>query len=671
MNLSEILKANNLAEKLSEDKLNEISNQVVERFNNDKQSRSDKLDKLNEIVKLSLSISDEKSYPWPGASNTIFPLISTAVMDFGAKCSPEILRDDFIVKAKVVGKDDGRPLYNVGGEKVINPETNEPVLIEVSSKQKRGDRVSTVMNYQLTESIKNWTENTDKLCISLAATGTMFKKTFYDGKKTVSELIYPDKLFVHDQTTDFDLAAKTHVQELYSIEIQQKIRSGFFVEFIYDEGSSDSASSLLQNDLSQVQDSGQNDANSGLHIFLEQCCYLDLDDDGLEEPYVVTVHQKSNTVVRIKPLFEEGDVERKGGKILSIKADNPYIPYHFIPSPDGSFYGIGLGHLLFNINKATNSSINQLTDAGTLQNTGGGFIAKSLKIRGGSFKMKPNEYKMVDSFGSSIRDAIVSLPTPEPSQTLFALLGFLTQAGKELGSLRDSLTGENAANVQATTMMALVEQGITQFRSIYKRIYRSLKKEFKIIYDINGKFLSQEEYADILDEPIAEVDVKADFSKGGFDIVPVSDGASITNTQRLAKSNFLMQFMNDPFIDQILLRQRILSGFGIENYQELITAPPPSQPDANTILAQAELQKAENRVKEVQIKAIETSAKIEQDRIESQKTLSQIKEIESKVLKNIADATSKEIENVQKIGETIERDIRANITTKTINEQED
>jgi chaperonin GroES len=666
MDIKEILKISNLAEELEDDKLTEIGNQVVKRFNDDKQSRSDKLKTLEEIVKLSLSITDEKSFPWPGASNTIFPLISTAVMDFGSKCSPEILRDDFIVKAKVIGKDDGTPLYSVGGEKMINPETNEPILKDVSAKQKRGDRVSTVMNYQLTESIDNWCENTDKLTISLAATGTMFRKTFYNGKKIVSELIYPDKLFVHDQTVDFDLAPKTHVQELYDVEIQRKIRSGFFKEFVYSEESSDSVAALLQNDLSNSQNEGSNDTNSGLHIFLEQCCWLDLDEDGLDEPYVVTAHQSSNTVVRIAPLFDKSDIEKEGDKIISISYKNPYTVFNFIPSPDGSFYGVGLGHLLFNINKGVNSSINQLTDAGTLQNTGGGFIAKSLKIRGGAFKMKPNEYKMVDSFGSSIRDSIVSLPTPEPSQTLFALLGFLTQAGKELGSLKDSLTGENAANVQATTMMALVEQGITQFRSIYKRIYRSLKKEFKLIYSINGKHLSQKEYADILDEAIAEVDVKADFSKGGFDIVPVADGASITNTQRVAKAGFLMQFMNDPFTDQILLRQRILSGFGIENYQELVTSPPPAQPDANTILAQAEMMKAENRIKEIQIKAIETSSKIQEDRIQSEKTLSEIKEIESKVLKNIADATSKELENAQKIEQSIEQNIRANINNEQV-----
>jgi len=669
MDLKTILNSSNIVDNLNDEQKSSISSQVIERYNNDLQSRKDKQDKLEEIVKLSLSITDDKAFPWAGASNTIYPLISTAIIDFGAKCSPEILRDDFIVKSKVIGKDDGKPAYNRAGEVMIDEEAGLPVLQGVSEKQERGDRVATYMNYQLSEELEGWQEDTDKLLVSIAATGMMFRKTYYTDKTLESEIIYPDKLILHDKTTKFNSAPITHIIELYENQIQEKIRRGVFIDFSYsDEG--ESTAQVTSNDLSNAQDeSSAGNINSGLHIFLEQCCWLDLDGDDFLEPYVVTIHSSSNTVVRIMPRFKEQDIERKGNKIVSIKAHNPYTPYSFLPSPDGSFYGLGLGHLLFNLNKSINTSINQLTDAGTLQTTGGGFIAKSLKIRGGAFKMKPNEYKMVDSFGSSIRDSIVSLPTPEPSQTLFTLLGFLTQSGKELGSLRDVLNGENAANVQATTMMALVEQGITQFKSIYKRIYRSLKSEFKLIYSINSEHLSKEKYAEIIDEPLISVSVKNDFTKKGFDIVPIADVASVTNTQRMARASFLMQFLNDPFIDQMLLRQRILSGFNIENYEELITAPPPAQPDANTILAQAELTNKETKLKEIQIKTAETLGKMEKGQYEVEKIIAEIKEKESQALKNISDAFAKERETVLKTAESINRDIESRANKRNGNNE--
>lgn len=666
MKLDQVLKSNNIAELLDDEARAKISSQVVERYNNDFQSRRPKLEKLDEIIKLSLSIVDEKSFPWAGASNVNYPLISTAILDFSAKCSPEILKDDAIVKCKVIGKDDGKPAYNVGGELMVDEKTGLPKLKGVSEKQKRGDRVATYMNYQLADEIENWQENTDKLLISVAAVGMMFRKTYEGANGIESEIVYPDKLILHDKTTNFSRAPITHIIELYESEIQEKIRRGSFIEFDYDD-TGESISQVSSVDLSNAQDeSSQGTVNSGLHIFLEQCCWLDLDDDGLLEPYVVTIHSASNKIVRLLPRFKENDIEREGKKIVAIKADNPYTPYSFMPSPDGSFYGIGLGQLLLNLNKSINTSINQLTDAGTLQNTGGGFIAKTLKIRGGSFKMRPNEYKMVDSLGGSIRDSIVPLPTPEPSQTLFALLGFLTQSGKELGSLRDVLNGENAANVQATTMMALVEQGITQFKSIYKRIYRSLKTEFRLIYDINSTYLTNKKYAEILDEPLTDVDVKGDFSKKGFDIVPVADVASVTNTQRIARASFLMQFLNDPYIDQMLLRQEILSGGNIPNYKDLIVAPPPAGPDVNTILAQAELTNKETKLKEIEIKTAETLGKMEKGKFELQKLIAEIGEIRTQSIKNLADASAKERETVIKTADAINRDIES----RTLNMRE-
>lgn len=666
MELKTILSGDNLVELLEDNKSADIAQQVTERFNKDKQSRSEKQKLLEELVRLSLSVMDEKAYPWPGASNVNFPLISTASIDFSAKCSPEILRDDFIVKAKIIGSDEGKPSYTVGGEKMIGPD-GMPILTEVGAKYKRGSRVCTYMNYQLTEEVENWVEDTDRLTVSLPVVGTMFRKTYSaSGGKINSDLIYPDKLIVHDQTTKFEKAAITHIQELYSNEIQERIRKGFFKEFIYDVDGSDSVSSVNNVDISNAQNGNVNNEDSGLHIFLEQCCYLDLDDDGFLEPYTATVHKKTDTLVRLVPRFKQSDVKKEGNKIVEIKANNPYTVYRFIPSIDGSFYGVGLGHLLYNLNKSANSSINQLMDAGTLQNTGGGFIAKSLKIRGGSFKTRPNEYHQVDSYGSAIRDSVFQMPTPQPSQTIFALLGFLTEAGRELGSLRDSLTGETAANVQATTMMALVEQGITQFRSIFKRIRRSLKEEFKIIYNINEENLTNKIYAEVLDEPIAEVDVKSDFARKGFDIVPVADGASLTSSQRMAKASFLMQFLNDPYTNQMLLRQRIFSDFAIEDYEDLITPPPPPQPDAATILAQAELAKAENRLKEVQIKAIETSANIEKVKFDNEKTLSEIKEIETQALKNISEAFKTEREAIINTANAVRQEIERRVKDQTI-----
>lgn len=678
MELQEILDSKNIAKTLSKSKdgsseLQKIANQVTKQYTNDIQSLSDKLDLLTKIVKFALNVNEGKSFPWENASNVIFPLIATAAIEFNAKAYPEICQDGFIVKAKTYGNDKGEPMLDTLGKIMIDPtneSSNEPIMQNVGLKEKRGERVANFMNWQLNENIENWEENQDKLLLALPIVGMMFKKTYWNEieKKVASELIFPDKLIINNAATSFAKAPATHIRELYTHQIQEKIRSGIFDEFIYDEDNT-VTDDFVQNALSNAQDDKKSELSNNLHIFLEQHCWYDLDGDGFLEPYAITIHKSSNTVVRMVKRFDKNDITRNDKKEISfIRPINIFTSFSFMPSPDGSFYSIGLGQLLFNLNKTINSNINQLVDAGTLANTGGGFISKSLKIRGGNFKFRPGEYKQVDSFGGPLRDSFASFPTPEPSQTLFALIGFLVDTGKELGSLRDVLTGEQAGNIQATTMMALVEQGVKQFKAIYKRVYLSLKKEFKLIVDINAENLTNKKYAEVLDEEVGDVDIKADFNKKGYNLVPVADISSITNLQRMAKGNFLMQFLQDPYINGKLVRQRIFDSYNIEDKDKLIVEPPPPSPDMGTILAKAEVDKAANRLKEIELKAIEAMGKMESMKFEKEKMIAEIEKIRSEALKNIADAAANEqdiqLRTIVAGSEAIRKDIEANANVR-------
>ncbi len=659
MKLQDILNANNIAEVLNKtdtgkNELGKIASQVNTQFTNDLQSRSDKQELLKNIVKFALNVTEGKAFPWENASNVIFPLTSIAAIEFNSKAYPEICRDDFVVKAKTYGKDGGEPMTSVVGKIMIDPTTTNsetkqggmPFMQNVGLKEKRGARVSEFMNWQLNEDIDDWEENEDKLLLALPIVGMMFKKTYWDEdrKKVASELVYPDKLIINNAATSLNKAPFTHIIELYTHEIQKKIKSGYYQEFIYDEDNT-SGDGYIEGDISNVQNAGQSQISSNLQIFLEQSCWYDLDDDGFLEPYSVTIHKLTNQVVRMVKRFDKSDiVKNKKGHLQEIKPVNIFTATSFIPSPDGSYYSIGFGQLLFNINKTINSNINQLVDAGTLQNTGGGFISKSLKIAGGNFKFRPGEYKQVDNFGAPLRDSFAPFQAPEPSQTLFLLLGFLVDAGKELGSLKDIIAGDKASNMAPGVMMALVEQGAKQFRPIFKRVYLALKKEFKLIAAINAEKVSNKKYAEVLDEDIIKVDVKADFTKKGFNIVPVADISSITHMQRMAQGAFLMQFLQDPYIDAKENRKRILKAHNIEDIDKLIVDPPAAPPDMGVILAQAEQDKAANRAKEVEIKSIQLMSEIEDLKIDKEKKIAEIEKLRSEAMKNVANAAANDKE---------------------------
>ena len=63
------------------------------------------------------------------------------------------------------------------------------------------------------------------------------------------------------------------------------------------------------NEAEKVTDAADNPCK-----FIEQQCYFDLDDDGYEEPYIVTIYYPTKQVLRVVARFDENSimVRRKG-----------------------------------------------------------------------------------------------------------------------------------------------------------------------------------------------------------------------------------------------------------------------------------------------------------------------------------------------------------------------
>ena len=200
-----ILSTDNLASILSEETRALIASEVMTRYNTDLQSRSEKQKVLQDLVKCTLAIGDKRSFPFEGSSNIMFPLISTACVDFSAKCYTESFKDGNIVKAKVIGNDDGEVMKDLEGNEMRNDdgsvamldETGLPAIQNVGAKLKRGQRIATVMNYQLNEEIENYEKDMDALFMGLATLGIMFKKNYYDNN---DQCIKSDQCYYLEQT---------------------------------------------------------------------------------------------------------------------------------------------------------------------------------------------------------------------------------------------------------------------------------------------------------------------------------------------------------------------------------------------------------------------------------------------------------------------------------------
>lgn len=575
LKIQEIVQNTNVAANLDEDTLTKIGNDVVEGYNDDKQSRSEWEKKAKEYFELALQVAKEKSFPWPKASNVKFPLVSIASMQFGARAYPTLVPSTGkIVQMRVLGKDPD-------GEKF-----------------KRAQRVSTHMNYQLTVQMEDWEEDYDKLLIMLPIIGVAFKKTYYDSslRRNKSCLVLPQNLVVNYWTKSLEESFRiTEVLYLTRNQVKERQLQDIYLADV------DLGDPVLEVDT----DNEKRDLKpvkvdqSTPYKILEQHTFLDLDDDGYFEPYIVTVDYHTTKVLRIVPRFKQENIDTNvDGDVVSIKPDHYYTKFPFFPNPDGSFYDLGFGHLLGPINEAVNTLINQLVDSGTIRNLQAGFVGKGIQIRKGEQRFQPGEWKQVNAIGDDLRKQIVPLPSNEPSKVLFELLGLLIQSGKELASIAEIFVGKMPGqNTPAYTTKETVEQGMKLFTAIYKRVYRAQSKELKKLYELNRYYLDPEEYVSVLDEPIQQ----SDYDAPPDDLIPAADPSASSNTEKLAKVEALAQLLPLGTINPMALTMRWLEAMDETQPEQLIIPPEQQQqkpdPKVEAEMAKTQIKQAESQQK--------------------------------------------------------------------------
>ena len=567
MKLEKIIDSTNVAESLKEDKLQKIGDDAVSGYESDLLSRKPWEEDLKNWTDLALQIAAAKTFPWPNAANIKFPLLATAAMQFAARAYPTLVPSNGqVVKCKVVGYD------------------------QDGSKSMRADRISKHMSYQVLEQMDDWEEDMDKLLITLPIAGTCFKKTYWDAakQKNCSKLVLPKTLVVNYFCRNMNDAERvTEVLFLTKRRITERKNQGVYLDVNLGDPTSNGDDPTTSVNKAFQLDVIDDDTTP--YTILEQHTYLDLDEDGYAEPYIVTVDLNTHKVLRIVPRFTQDDViVNANNKVVSIEAIQYYTKYSFIPNPDGGFYDIGFGRLLGPINNSANTIINQLVDAGSLSNLQAGFIGKGLRIKMGESRFQPGEWKAVNAVGDDLKKQIFPLPVREPSQVLFNLLDLLLKSGKELASVAEIFVGKMPGqNTPATTTMATIEQGMKVFTAVYKRVYRSLTSEFRKIYRLNRQYMNPDEVVSVLDVPAQQ----ADYQGPEEDIIPGADPTAVSSQEKQAKVQALMQILQLGTLDPMAVTQLYLEAHEIPESQKYLKqpSPPPPDPKMEAIKAKAQL----------------------------------------------------------------------------------
>ena len=571
MNINKI----NLVDDLDEEKVAEIGGKCQSDFLKDVAARNEKDERLKQAEKLAKQVIEKKTYPFDGASNVKYPLITKAVIEFNARVSPLICNNGEVVKIKTYGGED--EIVEEDGKPTIDKDTGL-LKTEADVKNNRAKKVRELMNWLITDKT-DWEDEKDRLTLVYALSGFAATKNYFDYGDSLpkSELVLPLSLYWEEGKTFNKATRKSQIINISHNQVVENMRMGIFSK----------VETILE------------DKETENYDLVEMHTLLDLDEDGYKEPYIVVFEKDSGEVLRIVARYTENDILRnKSGEIARINPKEYFVYYEFMPCLDGSIFPLGLCDLLLFLNESINTNVNQLIDAGSLSNMQGGFISGNIRIKGGLQGFAPNEWKFVENAGLDISNNIVPLPTKEPSQTLFNLLGLLIDSGKEVGMLSDILNGDVAQELRPTSVLALIEQGLSGFKAILKRLHRSLKEELKLYYDMIRDHLADIKgfYPDsILLRDVTERDFMDDYA-----IIPVSDEYYATSIEKAKRSEFYLglAMSGNPFVNVEEATRRAFQTLGLENYSDLLVKPQPQQPDP---ALQAQLQLVMEQAKRLSV----------------------------------------------------------------------
>jgi hypothetical protein len=539
----------NIADNLDNDSLTFISNEVLDNFQADKDSRGDwesMFERGFDLLGLKL---EDASEPFEGACTAVHPLLIESAVKFQAKASQELFPSGGPVKSQILGT-------------------------QSVQKQEQANRVQNFMNYQLTEQMPEYFDEMERMLFHLPLIGSAFKKVYYDEhlKRPVAEFIPIDQFYVSYYASDLRKADRyTHIIYKNPIDMQRDLDSGIYSDIELPEATNPTASSFASkmDTILGLSSTGNSDPQ---YVLLEQHVHLDIPDDETEEgefaPYIVTIEEQSRQILSIRRNYEPDDPNKE--KRIH------FVHYRFVPG--FGFYGLGLIHFLGNLTMTATAAMRNLVDAGQFSNLPGGFKAKGVRMVGDNEPIAPGEFKEVEATGIDLSKAIIPLPYKEPSSTLYQMLQFVTTAGQKFADSTEQIVSDAASYGPVGTTMALIEASSKFFSAIHKRLHKAQRNEFKIIAQIDYDYLPTEYPYDVPNE--SRSIFKKDFD-GAVDVVPVSDPNIPSNAHRMMLANMALQMAQQSppgMFNLEALNRTILNAANMPNMEEILPPEPKPQP---------------------------------------------------------------------------------------------
>jgi hypothetical protein len=531
----------NLAEHVGEDVLESLAGELIGDFTDDIASRRDWMQTYVDGLELLGLKIEERSEPWQGACGVYHPLLAEALVKFQSETMMATFPASGPVKTKIIGK-------------------------ETPDKKASAERVAEDMNYQLTDVMKEFRPEHERMLWGLGLAGNAFKKVYFDPhlQRQVSMFVPAEDLVVPYGASDLAAAERiTHVMRKTENELKRLQHAGFYRDI--ELGAPDNVLDEVEKKIAEKL--GFRAISDDRYKILEMHVHLDLKgfehkedgkETGIQLPYVVTIEKGSSKVLAIRRNWEPDDDTHQPRQ--------HFVHYGYVPG--FGFYCFGLIHLIGAFAKSGTSIIRQLVDAGTLSNLPGGFKTRGMRVKGDDTPISPGEWRDVDVPSGVLRDNLLPLPYKEPSQVLAGLMDKIMEEGRRFANTADLSLSDMSAQAPVGTTLAILERTLKNMSAIQARIHYSMKQELGLLKEIIADYTPEEyEYEPEVGDRFAK---RSDYDN--VDVIPVSDPNAATMAQKIVQMQAVQQLAqaNPAIFNMPLLNRQMLDVLGIKDADKLV-----------------------------------------------------------------------------------------------------
>jgi hypothetical protein len=532
----------NLAEFIGEDVLQSLAEDLISDYDEDVASRKDWMQTYVDGLELLGMKIEERTEPWEGACGVFHPMLSEALVKFQSETMMATFPAAGPVKTQIIGK-------------------------ETPAKKESAQRVADDMNYQLTDVMKEYRPEHERMLWGLGLSGNAFKKVYFDPSldRQVSFFVPAEDIVVPYGASNLESSPRiTHVMRKTENELRKLQVAGFYMDV--DLGTPDNVLDEVEKKIAEKM--GFRATADDRFKLLEMNVDLDLEGyehkdkkgekTGIALPYVVTIEKGTSNVLAIRRNWEPDDETHTKRQ--------HFVHYGYVPG--FGFYCFGLIHLIGAFAKSGTSLIRQLVDAGTLSNLPGGFKTRGMRVKGDDTPIAPGEWRDADVASGTLKDNLLPLPYKEPSQTLMALLGQIVEEGRRFANTADLTLSDMSAQAPVGTTLAILERTLKNMSAIQARVHYSMKQELGLLKHIIAEY-TPDDY-DYQPSEGSRKAKKSDYDD--VDVIPVSDPNASTMAQKIVQYQAVLQLAQGaPQLYNLpLLHRQMLEVLGIKDANKLV-----------------------------------------------------------------------------------------------------